>query len=174
MNKAVFLDRDGVINKEIGEYVYSEDKFVINDELIPALQLLQQNGFLLFIITNQGGIAKGIYSHDDVDKLHRHLLGILNTNNIQISEIYYCPHHPDFGKCLCRKPDSLLLEKAVARFNVDVSRSFMIGDTERDIEAAEKIGIKGFQIQPNTSILPVCEKIVDIYLNSLPGTKTDS
>ncbi len=160
MNKAVFFDRDGVINKEIGEYVYSEAQFVINDELIPALQRLQRNGFLLFIITNQGGIAKGLYSHEDVEKLHMHLLDSLKAHHIHISEIYYCPHHPDFGKCLCRKPDTLLLEKAVARFNIDVSQSFMIGDSERDIQAAEKLGIKGFQIQANTSILPICEKIL--------------
>ncbi len=160
MNKAVFLDRDGVINREIGEYVFSEDKFVLNDDLIPALKLLQKNGFLLIIITNQGGIAKGLYAKDDVEKLHGQLLSRLSDKQITISEIYYCPHHSDIEKCLCRKPNSLMLEKAIARFDIDVNRSYMIGDNDRDIEAAANAHIKGIKIQPNTSILPVCNQIV--------------
>ncbi|MCD6366311.1 MAG: HAD family hydrolase, partial [Bacteroidales bacterium] len=158
MNKAVFLDRDGVINKEIGEYVFSIDKFVLNDDLIPGLKLLQENGFLLIVITNQGGIAKGLYTKDDVEKLHGQLLSHLSDEQITISEIYYCPHHSDVEKCLCRKPNSLMLEKAAARFDIDISQSYMIGDSERDIEAAEKIGIKGIKIQPNASVLPVCKE----------------
>ncbi len=160
MNKAVFLDRDGVINREIGEYVFSEDKFLLNDELIPSLQLLNENHFLLIIVTNQGGISKGLYTKDDVEMLHRNLQSGFRKEDIKISEIYYCPHHQDVEKCLCRKPNSLMLEKAIARFDIDVNRSYMIGDSERDIEAAAKVGIKGIQIQANTSILPICKEIV--------------
>ncbi len=161
MNKAVFLDRDGVINREIGEYVFSEDKFVLNDDLIPGLKMLQENGFLLIVITNQGGIAKGLYTKNDVEKLHEQLLLRLNNEQITISEIYYCPHHSDIEKCLCRKPNSLMLEKAIARFDIDVNHSYMIGDSERDIEAAEKVNVKGIKIQSNTSILSVCQNIVN-------------
>ncbi len=160
MNKAVFLDRDGVINREIGEYVFSEDKFMLNDDLIPSLKLLQENGFLLIIISNQGGIAKGLYTKEDVEILHRGFLTETGKENILISEIYYCPHHSGVEKCLCRKPDSLLFEKAIARFDIAVNRSYMIGDSNRDVEAAAKVGIKGIQIQPNASILPICREIV--------------
>jgi len=161
MNKAVFLDRDGVINREIGEYVFSEDKFVLNDNLISGLKLLQKNGFLLIIITNQGGIAKGLYTKDDVEKLHEQLLSCLSDNQITISEIYYCPHHSDVENCLCRKPNSLMLEKAIARFNIDVSQSYMIGDNDRDIEAGEKAGLKSFKINANENILPIVKKIIN-------------
>ena len=70
-------------------------------------------------------------------------------HKLEVAEFYYCPHHPYYENCICRKPNSLLLEKAVARFNIDKSRSIFIGDAERDIEAAQKVGIKGIKIEPN-------------------------
>ena len=141
MNKAVFLDRDGVINKEIG-YVFRVEDFVITDDIIPSLKKLQMAGFIFVVITNQSGIAKELYTHEDVAKIHSHMLNILKENGISIAEIYYCCHHPDVEPCICRKPDSGMVEKAIARFNIDVSKSFFIGDKERDIQAAEKAGVK--------------------------------
>jgi len=161
MNKAVFLDRDGVINREIGSYVYTKEKFVINDELIPALQLLQQNDFLLIIISNQGGISKGLYTIDDVDELHNGLLDVLSSNGIEINAIYFCPHHTEQTRCLCRKPDSLMLERAITRFEIDKDRSYLIGDHERDILAAEKAKVTGILIESNSSLLSVCHKIIN-------------
>jgi D-glycero-D-manno-heptose 1,7-bisphosphate phosphatase len=79
-------------------------------------------------------------------------LDILKKNNIAVADIYYCPHHPDTGKCLCRKPDSLLIEKVMARFNLSPDSSYFIGDSERDIQAAEKAGIKGILISENADL----------------------
>lgn len=161
MNKAVFLDRDGVINNESNHYyIYKIDDFEINVGIIEALTILVDNGFLLIGITNQGGISKKTYTKQDVDKVHNHLNKIMLQNGIELSEIYYCPHYPDIENCLCRKPNSLMIEKAVARFNINISNSFLIGDSPRDIEAGEKVGLKCFQINANENILSLCKSIV--------------
>ena len=151
MNKAVFLDRDGVINVERG-YTHRLEDFVILPDLIEVLQLLQSKGYLLIIVSNQSGIAKELYKQTDVEILHAHLLEVFKQNNIVLSEIYYCVHHPDVSRCICRKPDSLFVEKGLARFDIDASKSYFIGDKERDTEAAEKAGVKGFLIEANSSL----------------------
>ncbi len=161
MQKAVFLDRDGVINHDPGDYTYKLDEFTINEGVIEGLQLLCQAGYMLIIITNQGGIAKGRYGFDDVDKIHNHFLGICKENNIDIEEVYYCPHHSDLEKCLCRKPGSLFVEKAIARYNIDPKKSFFIGDKDRDIECGEACGVSGVKIELNTNLLePIKSKIL--------------
>lgn len=159
MNKAIFLDRDGVINKEIGGWVYRVEDFKINDDIAEALKLFRKSGFLIIVVTNQSGIAKGVYGHSDVDSVHDFLKRYLNENQVEIDEIFYCPHHDETGRCLCRKPDSLMLEKAIARYDIDVEKSFLIGDKQRDIDAAEKAGVKGILIQPDESILEIARKI---------------
>ena len=105
-------------------------------------------------------MQKGIFSIADVEKLHTHLLEQLKKEGIEIEEIYYCPHHPEFGSCICRKPDSLLVEKALARFNIDRSKSYFIGDKERDVLAGKKAGVEGILIESNTSLLEAIQKIV--------------
>lgn len=152
MNKALFLDRDGVINFERGEYTYKVEDFRINTGILSFIKEFQRNGYKIIIISNQGGIAKGIYSIDDVEKLHEYMLGILTENGITITEIYYCPHHPSISQCLCRKPGSLMLEKAIARFNINPAVSFFIGDSERDIVAAKKVKLLTLKIDPNEEL----------------------
>ncbi len=154
-NKAVFLDRDGVINAERGDYTWLLEDFKLNEGLIEALKVFQQKKYLLIVISNQSGIAKGIYTKEEVEYLHLHLVRALKNQGIELAEIYYCPHHPDVSKCICRKPDSLLLEKAIARFQVDAVKSYFIGDAERDIQAGEKAGVKAIKIQPNSSLMNV-------------------
>lgn len=154
MNKAVFLDRDGVINRERGEYTFRVEDFEFLDGVEEALKTFGERGYLLIIISNQSGIAKGLYGIEDVEKINTHILNYFKAKNIDITEIYYCPHHDDYGKCLCRKPAALMLEKALARFQIDPASSYMIGDMDRDIEAATKLGIKGIKILPN-SIIPL-------------------
>jgi len=158
MNKAIFLDRDGVINVERG-YTHRLEDFVILPDLIEVLQLFQQKGYLLIIVSNQSGIAKNLYTQKDVEVLHAYLLGELTKNNIQLSEVYYCVHHPDVSKCICRKPDSLFVEKGLARFNIDPKQSYFIGDKERDTEAAEKAGVKGILIEANISLKTILNQI---------------
>ncbi len=160
MNKAIFLDRDGVINKEVN-YVFRVEDFVLTDDIIPTLKKLQAAGFIFIVVTNQSGIAKDLYTHEDVAIVHAHMLSLMQENGITISEIYYCSHHPDVEPCICRKPDSGMLEKAIARFNIDVKHSFMIGDKERDIQAAEKAGVRAFQIESDSSLMGIAEKILD-------------
>jgi D-glycero-D-manno-heptose 1,7-bisphosphate phosphatase len=166
MNKAIFLDRDGIINKERGDYTYRMEDFVFVDDLVKSLRKFQKHGFKLVIISNQSGIAKGVYTHADVELLHAHILRYMRLNGIEIEEIYYCPHHPETGACICRKPDSLLIEKALARFHINTQASYFIGDRPRDIEAAEKAGVSGILVDSNSSLLALSEKIVETIPNS--------
>jgi D-glycero-D-manno-heptose 1,7-bisphosphate phosphatase len=143
MNKAVFLDRDGVLNEEIGNYVWTFDSFKIVDGIIEVLQKLKSNGYKLIVVTNQAGIAKGLYTHADVKKMHDHFQ---EQSGSVIDHFYYAPGHPSVSESLMRKPDSLMWEKAMAKFNIDPSKSWMIGDKERDLIPAKKFGIKTIRV----------------------------
>jgi D-glycero-D-manno-heptose 1,7-bisphosphate phosphatase len=158
MMKAVFLDRDGVINVERG-YTHKLEDFVILPDLMEVLQLLQKKGYLIVVVSNQSGIAKGLYKQSEVEILHKFMTDEFTKNGIKLSEIYYCVHHPDVSNCICRKPDSLFVEKALARFNIDASKSYFIGDKERDTEAAEKAGVKGILIEANISLKTILNQI---------------
>ncbi len=160
MNKFVFFDRDGVINFERGEYTYLKKDFAINEGIITSLKKLQDHGFLLIIVSNQGGISKELYSKEQVEKVHQYLINELKKHEILLTEIYYCPHHAAFENCLCRKPKSLMLEKSIARFDIDTYQSYMIGDSERDITAAEKVGLNTIKIEPNENIEKYVDKII--------------
>jgi D-glycero-D-manno-heptose 1,7-bisphosphate phosphatase len=155
MNKALFLDRDGVLNRERGDYTFSIEDFEVLPDVAQALKIAKQKGYLLIVISNQGGVARGIFSQERVEILHSILQQKLAETNVFLDEVYYCTHHDLVGKCICRKPDSGMLEKAIARFDIDASRSVMIGDSPRDVAAAEKAGVKGIKIERNTSILEI-------------------
>jgi len=152
MNKVVFLDRDGVINIERGEYTWKIEDFKLTVGLVSFLKEVQQKGFLTIIISNQGCIGKGVCTMEDVDKAHQYLKDELKRSNIELTDLYYCPHHPNSGKCLCRKPGSVMLEKAIARYHVDMSKSYFIGDTERDMEAGNKVGLHTIKVTPNEDL----------------------
>ncbi|MBF8963137.1 HAD family hydrolase [Pontibacter sp. FD36] len=137
--KCVFLDRDGVLNRERGDYTYTLEDFEVLPGVPEALALLKQNGFLLIVVTNQGGIAKGLYTKADVMACHQKLQDACDH---LIDALYYAPSHPDYSESLSRKPDSLMLERAIARYNIDPAQSWMVGDSHRDLEAAEKVGIR--------------------------------
>jgi D-glycero-D-manno-heptose 1,7-bisphosphate phosphatase len=165
MNKAIFLDRDGVVNIERGEYTWRIEDFSITIGLIDLLKWGKDRGYLLIIISNQGGIGKGVYTIADVEKAHSYLKSILAAHNIQLTDIYYCPHHPNTGKCFCRKPEPVMLEKAIARYNIDISKSVFIGDGERDIEAGKRAGLNTLLIKPNDDLnnyLGVLEKLENL------------
>ncbi|MFX1311017.1 MAG: D-glycero-beta-D-manno-heptose 1,7-bisphosphate 7-phosphatase [Promethearchaeota archaeon] len=136
-NKAIFLDRDGVINKEIS-YLSDPQDFEFIEGSIEALKILKQKGFLLIIITNQAGIARGYFTEEILNKIHDKMISILKHNKIELDSIYYCPHHPDFtGPCNCRKPKPGMILKATLKYNLDLSESFMVGDTLNDIETGK-------------------------------------
>jgi len=162
MNKAVFLDRDGVINHDPGDYTYHLSEFKLNDGIIENLKRLYDSGYLLIVITNQGGISKALYTHNNVDEIHTYLINELKKVGVELAEIYYCPHHSNNEKCLCRKPNSLMIEKALARFDIDPTKSFMLGDKLRDVECGENAGVKGIKIDLNENI----EKYVNDILNN--------
>ena len=160
MNKAVLLDRDGVINRERNDYTFRIEDFEILPDVFEALQLLQKAGYLLIIISNQSGIGRDLFTIQDTEKMHAYLLKKLKQQNIRIEEIYYCVHHPETGSCLCRKPDSLNVEKALARFNIDPALSYFIGDKERDTLAGEKAGVKGILIESNSSLVEAIQPCI--------------
>ncbi|NLA25610.1 MAG: HAD family hydrolase [Bacteroidales bacterium] len=162
MKKAVFLDRDGVINYERGKYNLTPDDFVVNDGVGEAIALLKQKGYMVIVISNQGALAKKLTSFENIEAMHLKLADYLKTYKTSVDEIYYCPHHQDITKCLCRKPLPLMIEKAMSRFNIDKSKSFMIGDAYRDVEAAELAGIKAYKIDPNSNLLYVCNSILRV------------
>ena len=160
MDKAVFFDRDGVINSDDGHYyIYQKQDFKFNPGIIEGMKLLSDAGFRLVIISNQGGISKGIYKKQDTDLVHQYMISELAKHTIFVDEIYYCPHHSDLEKCFCRKPASLMIEKAMARFSINKAQSFLIGDSKRDIEAGENVGLTCFLVNKNESILNLCRKI---------------
>lgn len=152
MNKAIFLDRDGVIIKERGDYNYRDDDIVFVDGIAAALHRLEVQGFIFIVITNQGGIARALYSHDRVNEIHEQIRSYFEKEKISIIDFYYCPHHPSVSACICRKPDSELLEKALARYDIDPAQSWFIGDTERDMEAGKKAGVKTLLIPSNADL----------------------
>jgi len=142
-NKCVFLDRDGVLNEERGDYTYEIDDFVLVPGVIEALQLLKAADYLLVVVTNQAGIAKGLYTKQDMDACHEKLH---QETNYILNAIYYAPQHPVISNSLARKPDSLMLERAIARFNIDPNQSWLVGDRLRDLEAGKKVGVKGILV----------------------------
>ena len=160
MQKAIFLDRDGVINNDVGHYyIFKPEDFVLNEGLIEALQKWQYDGFIFIVISNQGGIARGNYTKHDVECVHAKFLKLMSENNINIADIYYCPHHNKFEKCLCRKPDSLMIEKAVARYHVNILQSYLIGDNQKDVDAAAKVGLRGIKVASNQNLLTIIDQI---------------
>ncbi len=161
-NKAVFIDRDGVINNDEGHYyIYRTKDFKLNTGIIEGLKQLHNAGYKLIVITNQGGVAKGEYTEDDVEKIHGHFLQLMFDNDIRIADIYYCPHHSDVEECDCRKPKPGMILQAIDEHDISAKESYLIGDSDRDIEAGNAAGLKQcFKIEKNTSILPVCDKII--------------
>ncbi|MTI20798.1 HAD family hydrolase [Fulvivirga sp. RKSG066] len=157
--KCVFLDRDGVLNRDYVDYVYSLEKLEILPGTAEAISALKRAGYLVIVITNQSGIAKGIYTREDMQKVHDEMQRVYKN---QIDHFYYAPWHPTVSESLTRKPDSLMFEKAIAKFNIDPALSWMIGDKERDLIPAKKLGIKTIQVDNDDS------RMADYRVQSLP------
>ncbi len=158
--KAVFLDRDGVLNQEMGDYVRRFEDFHVLDNF-EALKTLQDKGYLLLVATNQGGLAKGWYTEDELAKMHNHLREVYADHGVTITDFFYCPHHPNFtGDCDCRKPKPGLLLQGITKYNVDPALSYFIGDRERDVEAGTAAGVKGILIDSDQPLSTVLDQIV--------------
>ncbi|MFC1666991.1 D-glycero-alpha-D-manno-heptose-1,7-bisphosphate 7-phosphatase [Candidatus Omnitrophota bacterium] len=137
MNNAVFLDRDGTINEDIGD-LYIPEKLVFIPQAIEALQLLQEK-FLLFIITNQSGVGKGVFSRDKYGIFSDYFINTLKESGIAIKEVFSCLHTKE-EKCICHKPSPYFIEQAKKTHNLDFSNSYCIGDHPHDIEMAKRVG----------------------------------
>lgn len=138
--KAVFLDRDGVINEDFG-YVFEKEKFVFKDGVFKALKFFQDNKYLLFIITNQSGINRGFYTKEQFFKLDNYMKNELLKQDVKITKTYFCPHRPD-EFCECRKPKAKMIMDARSEFDVNLQSSILIGDKLSDMEAGQNAGIK--------------------------------
>lgn len=147
LKKAIFLDRDGTLNPDPG-YISNPDDFNLFPGVGESLKKLKDAGYLLILITNQSGIARGLISTEQLNSIHRKLSIILNKYEVKLDAIYYCPHHPDFpdskgiAECNCRKPKPGLILKALADWNIDVESSYMLGDKLSDINTGINSGIK--------------------------------
>lgn len=153
MTKAIFLDRDGVLNHEIYDYITKVEDFEVLEYQIPPLKKLYDEGYLLIVITNQGGIALKRYTEEELAEMHQILFDQFEAQGATISHAYYCPHHPTVGgDCPCRKPKSGMLLEAISKYDIDPSLSVMIGDKPRDVDAANGAGVRGIEIVPDEQI----------------------
>ncbi|HAH24629.1 MAG TPA: hypothetical protein DCL77_12905 [Prolixibacteraceae bacterium] len=161
MNKAIFLDRDGVlINNKDHYYIWESSQLEFIEGVFDNLQLLQQKGFQLFIVSNQGGISRGLYTKENIGQLHEELIQTFSNHQITISDILFCPHHSEIEKCLCRKPESLMIDKLMAKYGLNPLESILIGDNESDMIAAAMAGIQGIRITPNQNMSPFIAKLL--------------
>ena len=149
--KAIFFDRDGTINKYVG-FLRNIDDFELIEGVAEAIKLINQSGYLAIVVTNQPVIARGEVTWEELNEIHKKMATLLGKEGAYVDGIYICPHHPDKGfegerpeykiDCDCRKPKPGLLLQAAKDFNIDLSESYMIGDSHRDVEAGENAGVK--------------------------------
>jgi D-glycero-D-manno-heptose 1,7-bisphosphate phosphatase len=141
---AVFLDRDGTLNEEMG-YINHLSRFRLLPQAVPAIRCLNAAGVKVVVVTNQSGAARGYFPASLVDEIHALLQKILAAGGAHLDGIYACLHHPDEG-CACRKPRPTLIEHAARDLDLDLSRSYLVGDRYKDIETAANAGVKGILV----------------------------
>jgi D-glycero-D-manno-heptose 1,7-bisphosphate phosphatase len=147
MNKALFLDRDGIINVDHG-YVYNKEAFEFVKDIFAVSLDAQNKGYEIFVITNQSGIGRGKYTVEQFEQLSMWMVDEFKTKGITISSVYHCPHHPEKGLgaylkvCDCRKPEPGMIISAAKEHNLDLAKSVFIGDKISDMQAAERAGIE--------------------------------
>lgn len=146
MNRALFIDRDGVINTD-KVHVAERERFEFTEGIFDLCRIYADAAYMIIVITNQAGIAKGYYTGLDFLELTRWMIAEFKQHDIEIARVFHCPHHPDFtGKCNCRKPEPGMILKAVEEFDLDISACILIGDKESDLEAGRRAGIPESQM----------------------------
>lgn len=153
MKKCLFLDRDGVINFDPGDYTFEIEKFQFLPGIFEVVRKFKREGFLVIVITNQGGIAKKRYTQTQMQTLHNYMLEQFEKNDAAITDVFYSLHHDKISASIDRKPDSLLIERALYLHSINPAESLMIGDKDSDVKAAQKAGVKGYKIERNSSLL---------------------
>lgn len=142
---AVFLDRDGVINKEV-DYISNPEQFELIPRVAEAIKKLKDSGYKIIVVTNQSGISRGFFTEDILIQIHKKMTSLLEAEGASIDGIYYCPHHPN-DDCACRKPKPEMVMKAAQELGIDLERSFFIGDTSSDIECGLRAGVKTILVE---------------------------
>lgn len=160
VRKLVLLDRDGIINQERGEYTFRKEDFSFVNGILEAAKVFYEAHYQIIIISNQGGISKGIYQKENVLELDNVIRKTFVEKGIKVLDSFYCPHYTENENCLCRKPKSLLLERALAKHGFLAKDAIFIGDSERDKKAGESIGIKSILVEANSSILNLSKKLI--------------
>ena len=151
MNRAIFIDRDGTLNEEVG-YIDQPARLRLFPFAAEAVRLINTAGWRAILVTNQSGVARGLFSEEQLADLHQHLVAALAHEGARLDAIYYCPHHPTEGElpyrqdCDCRKPKPGLLIRAAQDFNLDLAQCFVVGDRYRDIEMAHRTGASGMLV----------------------------
>lgn len=167
---AVFLDRDGTLNVE-KEYLHRWEDWEWIPGAIDAIRRLNEAGFLVIVTTNQSGIARGYYTEADVLALHQRVDEDLTRHGARIDAYYYCPHHPQYGEnrdCVCRKPEPGMLLQAAREHDIDLSRSYMIGDKAADVEAALAVDaipilvLTGYGVEEQKNVPPATVIVQDV------------
>lgn len=169
MDKAIFLDRDGVVNIE-KDYLYKIKDFEFIDGLFDSLRYLQNLNYKLFIITNQSGIARNYYTIEDFNKLTSWMLNEFEKNNIKISQIELCPHGPN-EDCTCRKPKVGMIKNILDNFEIDLDKSWLIGDKSSDILCAKNANIKNTIQVKSGHIFDENESKANFICNSIKNIK---
>ena len=167
--KTIFLDRDGVINKEVN-YLYKIKDFEFIEGIFEACQYFNYLGYSIIIVTNQSGISRGYYDLSDYEILNRWMLSQFENRDVIIQDVFHCPHVPE-SKCSCRKPKPGLLTRAQTKYNIDMKNSWLIGDNETDIEAAISAGISNTIIVRSGHIVNETASSAKFILDSVKQSK---
>ena len=167
--KTIFLDRDGVINKEVG-YRHRIADFIFIDGVFEACQSFKKLDYQIIIISNQSGIARGYFSLFDYEKLTKWMLYQFSIKNISILDVFFCPHGPK-SKCSCRKPRPGMLVDAKNKYNIDLEKSWMIGDKETDIKAANLAGINNTILLRSGHLINESNSNSKFIINSIKQSK---
>jgi D-glycero-D-manno-heptose 1,7-bisphosphate phosphatase len=155
---AAFLDRDGVLNVDTG-FIHQIDQVEWIVDAAEAVRLINEAGFYVLVVTNQSGVARGLYDEAAIARVHAHMQDILRKQGARIDAFYYCPHHPEgtvkeFAvECGCRKPMPGMLEQAAREWPIDIDRSFLIGDRDADLAAAAAFHIRGIKFDAQAASL---------------------
>jgi len=160
----VIFDRDGTLIDSV-PYLNDERKIIFKPDIVRALLNLKLNNYKFGIITNQSGIARGYFDLLRVEKIHERIINYLKGFHIEITFIYICPHHPD-ENCKCRKPNIALGKQAIREFDIDVNRSFMIGDKESDLQFGLALGLKVVQLKGDSCKSPLANHYSDTLMDA--------
>jgi len=162
IRRAVLLDRDGVINVERKDYVKSWEEFVFLPGIGKAISRLNEAGYLVIVVTNQSCIGRGIISEKQLEVIHEKMIAELAKEGAIIDAIYYCPHRPD-EECDCRKPKMGLIVKAIDDLKFDREQSWLIGDSESDMIAGLKMGLKSVLVSETTKQMTISGRPIPVF-----------